>query len=240
MNINRSQFVSRSLFSILLLFSSAVLAEDAAEFALRWDPTAGGPKTAIEVISQLQLPSSDDVKEYKVSYFSVASPSDLPAGYSVIARQRSKGKKTELTIKYRGDTPLPETFDIETWNCPLGVDAEKKYEVDISLLPDAEVKKAYSVSCSIETKKNIAFPSELNATQIGCESRMHRYKTSDLKIEEWTFQPGAQKLIEVSKNGQDNANDFETFKTEVATPLIDSGIRPIVGSKSASAATCTE
>ncbi|MGY6274063.1 hypothetical protein [Methylomonas sp. MgM2] len=223
---------------ILLSFSSAIAADEPAEFAIRWDPTNGGPRSAAEVIDQLRLPAPDEAEEYRVSYFSVTAPADLPAGYAVIARQRTKGKKTQLTIKYRGSQPLPETFDANAWQCPLGADAATKYEVDVTLLQDAEVKKAYSLSCSVKAREKMAFPSRLNPKQLGCESDMRRYESNGLKIEEWTFYPDQEKLIEVSKSAEDNQDELDRFNTGVVSPLILSGVKPMISSKSSAGADC--
>lgn len=225
------QTISGSLLCILVMFSSANAADRDAEFAIRWNPLAGGPKTANEVISLLSLPHAE-VDEYGVSYFSIATPADVPEGYSVIARQRIKGKKTQLMIKYRGNAPLPDTFSPNTWQCALGTNAETKYEVDISVLPEEKTKRAYSMSCSLKAKENITFPTNLNAKRLECESKMMRYESNGIKIEEWTFYPGEQKIIEVSKSGQDNNIDFDEFKTKAASKLIFSGAKPLESNKS--------
>lgn len=229
--------ISGSLLSILVIFSSAIAADKEAEFAIRWNPSTGGAKTAEEVINLLALPPAE-VDEYEVSYFSIATPSDLPEGYSVIARQRSKGKKTQLMIKYRGESSLPDTYNAATWQCALGTNAETKYEVDITVLSKEEVKKAYSLSCSLKAKEKISFPNNLNATQSGCESKMVRHELKDIKIEEWTFYPSEEKLIEVSKSGKDNEHDFNEFITGIGSKLISSGIQPLESSKSATGTDC--
>ena len=234
--------ISSSLLFIFVMFSSAIAADRKAEFAIRWNPSIGKaetiPKTANEVINLLTLPPAE-IEEYEVTYFSIAAPSDVPKGYSVIARQRIKGEKTQLMIKYRGDSPLPDTYSFDTWQCPLGTSAETKYEVDISFLLEEKTKRTYSLSCSLKSKEKIAFPSNLNAKQIGCGSKMVRYESKDLKIEEWTFYPNEEKIIEVSTSGQDNNNDFEEFKTKVASKLISSGIQPLESSKSVTGTECT-
>ncbi len=231
--------ISGSLLSILVMFSSAIAADREAEFAIRWNPSTGGPKTANEVINLLALPPAE-MDEYDVSYYSIAAPSDVPKGYSVIARQRIKEKKTQLMIKYRGESPLPDTYNPNTWQCALGTNAETKYEVDISLLLKNETKKTYSLSCSLKAKEIIAFPSNLNATQHGCKSKMVRYESNGIKIEEWTFYPNEEKIIEVSKSGKDNKLDFDEFVTGVGSKLISSGIQPLESSKSATGANCTK
>lgn len=234
--------VSGSLLSILVMLSSAMAADREAEFAIRWNPSTGGLKTANDVITLLALPPAD-VDKYEVSYFSIAiPPSDVPKGYTVIARQRTKGEKTQLMIKYRGESPLPDDTYVTKWQCPLGTNAETKYEVDITVLSKEEekAKKSYSLSCSLKAKEKIAFPSNLNATQHGCKSKMVRYESNNIKIEEWTFYPSEEKRIEVSKSGKDNKLDFDEFVTGVASKLISSGIQPLKGSKSATGADCTK
>lgn len=233
--------ISGSLLSIFVMFSSAIAADREAEFAIRWNPSIGGvktiPKTANEVINLLALPPAE-VDEYEVSYFSIATPSDVPKGYSVIARQRTKGEKTQLMIKYRGDLPLPDTYNSNTWQCALGKSAETKYEVDITLLAEEKTKKTYSLSCSFKSKEKITFPSNLNAKQLGCKSKMMRYESNGIKIEEWTFYPGEEKIIEVSKSGKDNKLDFGEFVTGVSSKLISSGIQPLESSKSVTGTEC--
>lgn len=233
--------ISGSLLFIVVMFSGAIAADIKAEFAIRWNPYIGEvntiPKTATEVISLLALPPSE-IDEYEVTYFSIATPSDVPKGYSVIARQRTREEKTQLMIKYRGDSPLPDTYIFDTWQCALGKNAETKYEADITILLEEQTKRTYSLSCSLKAKEKITFPSNLNAKQLGCKSKMTRYESNGIKIEEWTFYPNKEKMIEVSKSGQDNNDDFNKFKAENASKLISSGIQPLEISKSATGTDC--
>lgn len=233
------------IFSMLVTPSIALAGDNAAEFAIRWNPEDGGPQTPKEVVKLLNLPADDvDKDDYAVSYFSIDKPVDVPTGYSVIARQRIKGKKTQLMIKYRGDQPLPNTYTSKSWECPLGSEAEAKYEVDVTLLADQKTKKAFSLSCSLESKEAISFPNSLNATQRGSVTTMVRYSAKGvkkgIKIEEWTFKPCGEKMeekmLEVSKPGVDNEADLAAFTTEIAAKLLLSGIVPLDSSKSVTGA----
>ena len=218
---------------MLVTPSIALAGDNLAEFAIRWNPEDGGPQTPKEVVKLLNLPADDvDKDEYAVSYFSIVKPADVPDGYSVIARQRIKKNKSQLMIKYRGDQPLPNTYNPKSWQCPLGSEAEAKYEVDVTLLADQKTKKAFSLSCSLESKENISFPNSLNAKQTSSVSTMVRYSVKGIKIEEWTFKPGGEKMLEVSKPGVDNETDVAAFTTKIAAKLLLSGIVPLDSSKS--------
>jgi|GEM_PF-1084110 len=228
----RVRILGTGLLFLIAMLDSAQAADRDAEFAIRWKPLAGGPKTADDVIKLLALPKTE-ADEYKVTYYSVTPPADVPPGYSVIARQRIKGeKKAQLMIKYRGSAPLPATFDIPGWKCALGEDAEMKYEVDISFTSQKKSDRAYSLSCSLKSKGAIAFPDSLNAVQSGQSSDMLRYETNDLKIEEWTLYPSKEKIIEVSRSGSDTKSEYQAFAKNVGAKLISSGAHPLNTSKS--------
>jgi len=151
-----------------------------AEYAIRWNVKEGGPKTAKEVLDVLeqQLKDSDG---YEVQYFDFTPPQDAPAGVKSILRQRKKDKKKyELTFKYRSDHPL------QHFRCPIADKPdESKEEVDISILGPKESSRAYSYSCTIESKNDpVQPPSSLAARPMGCTSKMTRIKTSKVEIEE--------------------------------------------------------
>ncbi|WP_446809011.1 hypothetical protein ACH50O_17385 [Methylomonas sp. 2BW1-5-20] len=230
--------ISCSFVFILIMFSNTLAADRSAEFAIRWNPSKGGPKTANDVINLLELKSAK-MDEYKVSYFAIETPFDVPDGYSVIARRRTQGEKTQLMIKYRGDAPLPDTYNADAWQCVLGSNAESKYEVDITFLLE-KIKKTYSLSCSLKAEKKTTFPDNLNPAQVGCDSKMKRYESNGIKIEEWSFDNGNEKLLEVSKSGHDNDVDIDKFRNEVSSKLISSGVKPLESSKSATGTDCTK
>ncbi len=213
---------------IVTLMMQGVLAKDMdAEFAIRWNPNDGGPKSASDAVKQLGI-TEEEKDEYSVRYFTITPPTDLPAGFTLITRQRQNGGKNQLMIKYRSDNPLPDTINAKTWQCPLGSSAENKYEVDISFVKKDNAKRSYSLSCSQKARD---FPKTLGAIQRGCDNRMVRLKSAELKIEEWVLQPGDRRLIEVSMSGRDTQNDFDKFSM-IADKLIGLGIKPTEGSKS--------
>ncbi|PXX45309.1 hypothetical protein [Undibacterium pigrum] len=238
------QIVISILLSIFPVLVIAGTAATDAEFAIRWNVATGGPKTADDVIKLLGLPEVE-ADNYEVSYFSVAVPAGVPKADSIIARQRIKGEKTQLMIKYRNKLPLHDKFTISRWECPLGQKAESKYEADITLLFNKKSKAfysqpAYSLSCSLKAKEKISFPTKLNAKQLGYSRTMVRYESEDIKIEEWTSTQCKEKFIEVSKSAKNTDTDYQAFVEKVGVKLIDAGIKPEATSKSSKGAgSCT-
>jgi len=220
------------------LAACIVRAEPAAEFVLLWDPSQGGPQSAGAALDALRL-SADDTDRYEVRYFEVAAPPDVPPGFAVIARERHKGGKSELTLKYRGITELPAAMPISAWHCALGAAAKKKDEVDVSIAGPGMVKRAYSRSCSTEFDGAAEFPPLLQAKPSSCSSRMVRLTAGRLKVEQWTLQPSGKILLEVSRGGRDSADDLAAFRSEVADKLIARAAVPLARRKSEAGDDCS-
>ncbi len=203
-----------------------------AEYAIRWNIKDGGPATATAVLASLKR-AQDDSGAYEVRYFDFRPPADGPPGFAPTLRQRVKGKKHELTFKYRGDHPL------SAWRCPLSsTPDEAKGEVDVSIPASGDPKRAYSYSCTLESKgQPVAPPDALKAQPTRCVSTMTRLKAGDLKVEEWHMPEGVI-VIEVSRNGADTPHDLSDFQATVVAPLLEAGIKPTDRSKTELGRTC--
>ncbi len=220
----------------LLCVSAASLAAADAEFAIRWDPTEGGPQTAKAVLSALGLEPGAET-DFVVRYFTVAQPSHLPDGFAAIARERTSGGRTESTYKLRGPAPFPTTGPLHKWKCPLKGHADSKEEVDIGWTGDAQPKRAYSRSCTVKADAAQAMPKDLLAKPLGCSAAMHRVEGGVIKVERWDLQ-GAKRLIEVSTSGKDSAQDFEKFRQRIVGPLLKLQVRPLKDSKTDMGSAC--
>ena len=64
-----------------------------AEYAIRWDPSEGGPRSFDEISSALGLPIGKK-KSYEVRYFTVAAPAGSDPERPPIARERDAGGVT--------------------------------------------------------------------------------------------------------------------------------------------------
>jgi hypothetical protein len=203
-----------------------------AEYAVRWNIEEGGPRSAKDALKVLQQQAGGP-DEFVVQYFDFAPPSGSPEGFSPILRERKKGtKKHELTFKYRGDHAL------SSWTCPFASPDERKEEVDVSVLPESQAKRAFSYSCTLESKDGpIEPPPALHAKRKSCTSEMVRFKAGKLKVEEWHL-PGDIIMVEVSHGGSDTPADLDSFKKEVVAPLVGAGARPSDRSKTESGSDC--
>jgi hypothetical protein len=223
-----------SFLSALFLFSSPLVAQQPAdaEYAMRWDIKEGGPQTAEAVLKALKL-NAKDPDQYEIQYFDFIPPGSAPDGFDPILRRRQSGNKHELTFKYRGDQALPSL------TCPISDKPdEEKREVDVSVLADGEVKRSYSYSCTLKSKKGpVQPPQELEAQAKNCTNQMTRYKAGDLKIEEWRL-PGGETLIEVSHNGSDIEKDLESFQ-KIVDKLLKAGAKPSDRSKTELGSNCS-
>jgi hypothetical protein len=210
-----------------------------AEYAIRWDICQGGPRTAADTLTALGQPAGDP-EDYEVQYFDITPPEDAPDGFKSILRQRQKGKKKhELTFKYRGDRELSAS----DWTCPFAKKPdEEKGEVDVSILAAGDSKRAYSYSCTLESKNEpVKPPKALKAQPKECTVKMSRRKADKLglKIEEWHL-PGNVVLVEVSRNGADTPAELESFQREVVAPLVEAGIKPSDRSKTEAGSSCQQ
>ena len=84
-----------------------------AEFAMRWDPAEGGPKTPEDVFALFGVPSPPPAA-YEVRYFELPPSRSGPESTAVILRERtSRDGNTQIRLKYRRSEPRPAT-----WACP--------------------------------------------------------------------------------------------------------------------------
>ena len=211
-----------------------------AEFALRWDTAQGGPTRIAEVVTALQLQAAKG-KRYEVRYFDVVQALPVPAGYQVLGRERgAPGSKPDATYKVRGPEPMPP--ELLTWKCPLTGPSESKREVDVGFVGLAQVKRSFSVSCTVDKARlKASLPAGNSATPRGCTSAMERTKASsstlDVKVEQWSL-PQGRVVIEVSMEGSDSKVDLERFRDKVVMPLLDRKAIPLEGSKTELGSDC--
>jgi len=160
--------------------------------------------------------------------------------------------------KMRGAGEFPESKEDDRWDgCPLKgkpKDIEAKHEVDISWVvsvPASDdkgpqsaaanglaLKRAYSVSCSIDASQKSVLPEELSPTQVGCVPHVVRLKDDDnVRVEQWVLSNG-KTLFEVSWAGKDRPEDLEWFHEKVMKPLLSRSIAPMGESKTIVASSC--
>lgn len=219
----------------LLSASTCGLAADAAEFSIRWDPTAGGPKSVKESLAALGL-KRDKGDKYVVRYFTVNRPGNIPAGFKAIARERRTGHRVEAMYKVRGTAPFPANPPY-VWECPLKGHAESKNEIDITWTGDQLPKRAYSRSCTVKADMARAMPTSYGAKRLACASRMQRFSEHGIKLELWKLPKGKQ-VFDVSVSGEDSAADLEAFQKRIVSPLINRGVRPFKNSKTELGSAC--
>ncbi|NDZ17806.1 hypothetical protein [Variovorax sp. WS11] len=218
--------VGRFFSSILLATTFAAHAVDPhpAEYAIRWDPADGGPKSAAETWAKLEL-ADGDKDTFNIWYSTVSAPPNLPNGFKAIVRERQKTnkKKYELTYKHRGQVPLPATPSLAQWTCPVGATDEKKDEVDVSFYGLTNVVHAYSRSCTVESKDAPpVIPKALKTKRADCKSTVTRLKLEKLTVEEWHVPgPGKRTIIEVSQSGADTNVDLGMFRDRIAKKLVE-------------------
>lgn len=208
---------------------------DPAEYAVRWNPAEGGPKTSSAILCALDDTFTGDVDEYEIRYFDVKAPADAPAHAKTILRRRVKnGTKHELTLKYRGDDQLASP------SCALPEPDESKSEVDVTVTSADEPRRAFSFSCTVKSKTGpIAPPPALEAHPRPCGSTMRRRETKRLKakVEEWRL-PNGTTMMEVSREGHDTTEELAAFKDKIVALLLDAGIRPLDASKTELGSDC--
>jgi hypothetical protein len=209
-----------------------------AEFAIRWDPAEGGPKTIEEAAALLGLPIGKH-KSFEVRYFSIRQPSDATGQTSAIVRQRSSGHATESMYKQRSVDPFSGGDPLAGWLCPFPARAspKAKSEVDVGWTAEGLPKKSYSLSCQVDGTVELLLPAQFMAKPLGCLSHVLRAQAQGIKIERWRLPKGALS-IEVSWNGEDTAADLEQFTGRVARPLMAHGVKPLGASKTTLGSDC--
>ena len=205
-----------------------------AEYAARWDPSAGGPATAAEVLARLGLEGSSPATACEVRYYDLPAPEGAPQGAAVILRRRVCDDGTaEIRLKYRTARPL------DSWTCPAGLGFSPKSEVDVGLGPEAP-SRLYAYACTLS--EGVAPPS-LHAVAKPCAARMTRVtaRTADgghLKVEAWAL-PGGARRLEVSKTDPDDVDALAAFEG-VVERLRAAGARFLEESKTELGSRCPE
>ena len=225
--------------ALLLTWAACLSSSHAAsaEYAIRWSPGSGGPQDVGEVLKALKL-KKGDASKVRIQYYDVRLPAGAPSDTPAIARERTQGTKVETTWKYRGASPFDRGTE-HTWTCPLQGKAQRKDEVDISILAAGQTRRAYSRSCSVKGSYSDTLPPTLQGAPVGCSGRMDRQESADgrYKIERWRLSNG-QQLLEVSWGGEDTDSDLANFRSRVMQPLVDAGSQPVDRSKTELGSQC--
>jgi hypothetical protein len=203
-----------------------------AEYAARWDPSAGGPSTAADVLARLGLDASAAATACEVRYYDLPAPDGAPKSAAIILRRRScDGDTPEIRLKYRTDRPL------ESWACPPGFGFSGKSEVDVGLGAEAPMR-VYAYACTLEKNEP---PRRLRAVAKPCAARMTRVsaQTPDgrhLKVEDWTL-PGGARRLEVSRTDKDDVEALAAFQ-RIVERLETAGARFLAESKTELGSRC--
>ncbi len=203
-----------------------------AEYAVRWDPAAGGPATGEEALAFLGAPSAAPVR-YEVRYYDAPPPAGAPPDSEVILRRRSETNgESEIRLKYRLDHPIAE------WTCPAGGGFDGKAEVDVGFGVDG-ASRVYSYSCVASAAEPPPF---LRAASKSCVSQMARWPApvrggGSYKVESWTL-PDGSKRLEISRTAKNSPKQLSRFGALVER-LRARGARPLEESKTELGSRCT-
>jgi hypothetical protein len=211
-----------------------------AEYAIRWDPSQGGPRSGVATLAALGI-SGADKDNFEIRYFTVRARPDKPDGLTRIVRERHRTNKErhELTYKLRGLQPFSVSPSLADWTCPIGATDDKKDEVDISVYGRSSTVRAYSRSCTIESKvAPPVVPAALGATPAACTHRVVRWKAEEATVEEWQLKNG-RVVIEVSSSGGADEAGFLNFRNRIADRLLEKHrIVPLQSSMTALGSAC--
>jgi hypothetical protein len=230
---NAAHDAQAAVAAACLLAASAAFAAHPAEFAVHWNPADGGPQTAEDVTSALQL-DGGKLKAYEVRYFAVRQPLGDTGRQDAIAivRQRKSSHESESMYKLRSTQAFGPGDPLAGWRCPLAssANARSKSTVDIGWLAEGQARRTYSLSCEAHGAVDAILPAKMQARPLDCSSRVRRVEVKDIKIEQWRM-PDAETILDVSWNGEDTAADLEKFAARIVRPLVARGIRPHEQSK---------
>ncbi|HSV47772.1 MAG TPA: hypothetical protein VLJ58_18430 [Ramlibacter sp.] len=211
-----------------LFLAAQAVAQQRAEYALRWDPVHGGPQHLDEVFKSLGAEPKKSQEAYpQVLYFGVEAPlpKNVPAGTRIIVRQRGSAAEAQTMWKYRSDLPFKEPSAL---TCPLRSAAKSKYEQDVSVTESGAARVSYASSCTGDgtVKDQVQAATALKVR--GCPSKMVRKeaKGTKLTVEQWTLANG-KTVIEVSFTGDSGDMATAEFHTKVVKRLLAAGARPL-------------
>ena len=199
-----------------------------AEYAVRWDPSRGGPASAEETLAFLGSTGAKPVR-YDVQYYDLPAPKGAPGGATVVLRRRSAAEgSSEIRLKYRTSSPLGP------WACP-DTSFDAKAQVDVGFGAGAP-SRIYSYSCVLSAREP---PADLHAAPKKCACRMVRYDDTrgvGYKVEAWTIPDGSTRL-EISRSTSNSVDELARF-TQLVERLVQRGARPLEESKTELGSRC--
>ena len=199
-----------------------------AEYAVRWDPAEGGPRTPTEVARLLGLHDAVETS-FDVRYYDAPAVASAPDSARTIMRERVRqGGAPELIVKYRRGTPITGAL-----TCPLEPEATPSAQVDVGFGADDSVIRVYSYTCELSGE---SFPPALHAVPRPCTIEVTRASAEGVKIESWSLAGGGA-LLEVSRVGRDSDKELGKFR-RVVEKLTAAGVRPTMRSKTDIAGAC--
>jgi len=200
-----------------------------AEYAVRWFPADGGPRTEADVVQLLGLESPTESR-FEVLYYDATPPASAPEGARTIVRERSsEGGTSEIVLKYRSAQPITGE-----WECALGPAAKRSSEVDVGFGDGGSITRVYSYSCEVNSD---SAPPSLHAVAKPCTINVTRAAAGGFKIETWSL-PGGHALLEVSRAGHDSEKELARFQRTVQK-LVVAGARPTMRSKTELGSACS-
>lgn len=208
----------------------------AAEFAVKWQAGASGPRT-LEDVGRLLEWSDPKAKTFETRYVTVTQPRGLPADTKVIVRERQEGGETRTTYKMRGPENAKAFIDAAACALSRPDPKETKREFDVLALGKLSESRSYAFSCSAAGPASGALPAALEGERLPCSVEVRRLKRGAFKAESWAL-PGGAAVLEVSMNGLNDAASRRTFADGALTRLLDAGIAPLADSKTELASRC--
>ena len=201
-----------------------------AEYAVRWDPSQGGPANVRELLDFLGA-SEGGGHAYEVRYFDLPRPEGAPAGATPILRLRiADGGDAEVRLKYRMEQPLEGR-----WGCPAGA-RSRRAKRSTSPLRRARRPCGCTRTAARSTPERLRRSSGRRpspARRAWCGTR-----TADDKIEEWTL-PGGALRLEVSRTTSGSPKHETKFR-KLVDRLRARGVKPLDESKTELGSRCPE
>ncbi|MDM0078715.1 hypothetical protein QTH90_30210 [Variovorax sp. J2P1-59] len=235
-----------SLCALALVVISASAAEPAVrtEYAFRWNPAAGGPKS-VEAAAELLGIRDAIPRDLEVRYLVVNQPWKMPSrAFQAMGRERKTEDGAESTYKLRGPYSQEAAAALAKWECPLtGPKIESKVEVDMNWAPrkgagsTVEQTAAISASCTVAVPASVAFPPDFDVQPVPCVNGVHRLEAEGWKFEEWSL-PNGSRLVEVSYSVDVDSKAARAEFQHAVSKLMVAGARPLPSSKTVLGSSC--
>jgi len=161
--------------------SAAIDAEHPpARLEIRWDPSAGGPRSPQETLALLGL-LYQSTETFQVRYVATQSRPMSEVGLQVIVRERSSPQGIETEYEVRGPESVRSLTTFTSWLCPLRGYKSTTTEIGLTWASEDTPTTMYARSCSASGRLGELLPAQSVRETLGCLASVQRSRSGSLR-----------------------------------------------------------